>query len=570
MRLRRLLPLFTCLLLGACATAPQPRADAILLVGQVQGSGQRSPLEGRMVQVEGVVSADFRPGLGGFFLQGASDGDARTSDGVFVQADETLQVAVGDRLGVAGTVLELGGSGNQATLTTLEAERIEPLGRGSISRMVLDAPPADWEALEGMQVEISAPLTVSGSHSLGRFGEIVASFEGRLWQPSEVAQPGSARFAQVLADNDRRRLLLDDGSSARDPGEAWYLSGQPVPRSGSTLAATVGVVDQRHGQYRLQLTVPLQVKAAARPHPPVVDGAVRVAVFNLENLFNGDGRGGGFPTPRGARTPQELDTQRARLVATLLALDADIAAVMELENDGYGPESSGAQLVDALAASVPGWRLVDAGSDPGSDQIRVGLLYRADRVQRAGKPALLQGGAFARGSRVPQAQAFRRPGGAPFVVVANHFKSKGCSGAAGEQADQGDGQACWNPARVEAATQLHAWLQTDPTGTGTPLQLLVGDLNAYAMEDPLRTLARAGWVDALAGVATPPYTYVYEGQAGRLDHALLSPALAPRLAGAAVWHANADESDELGYANDDARTPWRSSDHDPIVIGLDL
>ena len=50
-----------------------------------------------------------------------------------------------------------------------------------------------------------------------------------------------------------------------------------------------------------------------------------------------------------------------------------------------------------------------------------------------------------------------------------------------------------------------------------------------------------------AGIAHP-YSYVYDGQIGRLDHALLSPALAARLQGAAEWHINADEPDAPGLA----------------------
>ena len=100
--------------------------------------------------------------------------------------------------------------------------------------------------------------------------------------------------------------------------------------------------------------------------------------------------------------------------------------------------------------------------------------------------------------------------------------------------------------------------------------MIVGDLNAYAQEDPLRVLAEAGWRDAFAGQAMP-YSYVYNGEAGRLDHALLSPALAARLAGAAEWHTNADEPVTAGYRErPDAAGPWRSSDHDPLLLGLRL
>ena len=119
-------------------------------------------------------------------------------------------------------------------------------------------------------------------------------------------------------------------------------------------------------------------------------------------------------------------------------------------------------------------------------------------------------------------QAFKRGNGPAFVVVANHLKSKGCSEAEGADRDQGDGQGCWNALRVDSAKRLDAWLKKDPTGHGSALKLMVGDFNAYAMEDPVRALRDAGWADAftVAG-AKRPYSYVYNGQSGRLDHALL-------------------------------------------------
>ena len=228
------------------------------------------------------------------------------------------------------------------------------------------------------------------------------------------------------------------------------------------------------------------------------------------------------------------------------ALDADIAALMELENDGYGPESSIAQFVDALNANGGDWRFVDAGTGPGEDEIRVGLIYRASKVTPQGKPAVLEGGPFGDRSRVPLAQAFKRNDGPTFVVVANHFKSKGCSEATGADMDAKDGQGCWNALRVDSAKRLDAWLQTDPTSHDTALKLIVGDLNAYAMEAPVRVLRDAGWVDAFAAAKVEqPYSYVYNGQSGRLDHALLSPAIAGKLRGAAEWHNNADESERF-------------------------
>ncbi len=560
------------------ALAPQAvaKGPSVIAIGQVQGSGERSPLEGRQVTIEGVVTADLRDGLGGVFVQDGGDGDAATSDALFVQLAPEQAVQAGQWLRITGTVQELVAGKSGQTLTALQADKIVAArSRPAPPVVVLDGAPASWEALEGMQVRIAAPLTLSGQDQLARHGELTVAFEGRLWQPSELAAAGTAENAALVADNARRRLRLDDGSSRRDPAGVPYLPGDAVLRTGMVFTGVEGVVDQRFDAgYRLQLTHPLQVPVAERPQPPVVPGALHVAAFNLENYFNGDGRGGGFPTLRGAKTSAQFQAQQAKLIATIRGLGADVAALMELENDGYGPDSAIAGLVRALndgQGRDGDWAFVDAGKGPGDNPIRVGIIYRASRVAPVGKPAVLEHEPFGERSRVPLAQAFRMGRkGQPFVVVANHFKSKGCTDATGADADQNDGQGCWNATRVESARLLNQWLQRDPTGSGSRDAVLLGDFNAYAMEDPIRQLHADGWQDAfkVAGVHQP-YSYVYNGLTGRLDHALLNPGMAARLKGAAEWHINADEADETGYQGRNVPGPWRSSDHDPLLLGFD-
>ncbi|MCA7023587.1 MULTISPECIES: ExeM/NucH family extracellular endonuclease [Stenotrophomonas] len=560
------------------ALAPQAvaRTPAVLAIGQVQGSGPRSPLEGRLVTIEGFVSADLRAGLGGVFLQDAGDRDPATSDALFVQLDPARALPAGQWLRVTGTVQELAAGKGGQTLTALQAETVAAArARPAPGITVLEAVPASWEALEGMKVRIAAPLTLAGQDQLARHGELTVAFDGRLWQPTELAAAGTAENAALGADNARRRLRLDDGSSQRDPGRVSYLPEAAQLRTGMVFRGVEGVVDQRYdGDYRLQLTAALPVPAIERPQPPAVAGALRIAAFNLENYFNGDGHGGGFPTLRGAKTFAQFQAQQAKLVATIRGLDADVAALMELENDGYGPDSAIAGLVRALNEGQDKerhWAFVDAGKGPGDNPIRVGIIYRAARVAPVGRPAVLEREPFGERSRVPLAQAFRMGRtGRPFVVVANHFKSKGCSEASGADADQNDGQGCWTATRVASARLLHQWLQRDPTGSGGGDAVLLGDFNAYAMEDPIRQLQADGWRDAfkVAGVSRP-YSYVYNGLTGRLDHALLNPGMAARLKGAAEWHINADEADDAGYQGRNVPGPWRSSDHDPLLLGFD-
>jgi predicted extracellular nuclease len=572
MQSRSALPLLLTTLASASALAATP-----IPIGKVQGSGELSPMVDQEVTVRGVVTADFRSGLGGFYLQDEGDGDPATSDALYVRLLEGALAppgfGVGARCEVTGTVVEAG-KGARA-LTLIQPGSVGPCKPGAQlpqPQPVL-AKPADWEPLEGMRVRIQAPMTVTATHALSQTGELLVSLDGRAWQPSELARPGTEAHRQLDEANFRSRLILDDGSSSREVDTVAYMGQQPVPRVGSLVTQAEGILEMRGGSWRLQVTSPVQVQPAAAPPAPQVEGTLKVAAFNLENLFNGDGRGQGFPTPRGARDAQAYQAQLDKLVATIKAMDADVAALMELENDGYGPDSSLAQLVDALNADGARWRFIDTGRGPGGDSIRVGLIYRQDRVSPRGKPRTLEQAPFGTHSRVPLAQAFVRKGGSkPLVVVANHFKSKGCSQAKGENRDKRDGQGCWNALRTESAQRLHEWLAKRPLGRKLDQVLVLGDFNAYAMEDPLHWLREeGGWTDAFtaAGVQSP-YSYVYNGLSGRLDHALLSPALVPALRGAAHWHINADEPEASGYAQGNVPGPARSSDHDPLLLGFDL
>lgn len=491
-----LIGLLAPVLCRAAEAAPQR-----LTIADVQGEDTRSPFDGRLVEVEGIVTADTRVGLAGLFVQQPGT-EPRRSHGVFVTGAGDAQVAVGDRVRIVGTVREVG-AGGDASLTTLQATTLEVLASNQpVPVRMLSGPPANWEALEGEHVRLAA-VTLNGSDRLASNGELIAAFGGRLWQPSEVAAAGTPAFAQTEADNARRRVLLDDARNGRTPKAVSYLPAEANLRVGSLLRQVDGIVDQRYdGQYRIQVLAPLTLPALPAPVAPQVGGDLRIASFNLENFFNGNGRGGGFPTKRGARTHEQFQAQLAKLVATIVPLQADVAALMELENDGNDGDTAVAQLVAALnaAGKDKDWRFVDSGSGPGDDAIRVGIVYRSTQVTPVGKPATLTGGPFDSHSRVPLAQAFRSSRGATFVVVANHFKSKGCGTASGADADQHDGQACWNATRTESAKRLHQWLQSDPTGAQTKLAVLLGDFNAYAMETPMRSLRASGWQDAFAVV----------------------------------------------------------------------
>ena len=331
-------------------------------------------------------------------------------------------------------------------------------------------------------------------------------------------------------------------------------------------------------------------------------------LLNYFNTFDGlpdtvdnctNGVGGAATDCRGADTRPSSPASTPKTVAALVALDADVVGFTELENDGYGPDSALAHLVEQLnIATAPGtYALVDADAATGQvnalglDAIKVGMIYKPATVTPVGQTAALNTDAFVNGgdlvlrNRPALAQAFEVSAtGARFVTVANHLKSKGScptTDPSGDpNADQGDGQSCWNLVRVNAAAELVSWLAGDPTGARDADVILVGDYNSYAMEDPIGVIEDAGYADLIASfLGEDAYSYVFDGQWGYLDHALSSASLASQVTGVGDYHINADEPSVLDY-NTDFKTPnlqstlyapdeFRISDHDPVVVGLD-
>lgn len=575
------------------AWAADAAPPAVVPINQVQGTGPQSPMLGQQVTVEGVavVAGDPQATPVGLYLQSLRPDEAgKASNAIYVVLPPAMMAPKStDVLRVTGTVAELGNG--QDTMTSLVRTQVETIGQRRIAWAWSDAGRLDELGLERYEGEARVwRVVVSDAERFADRGEIRVALGQRLFTPTEVAAPGVAAQS-VARHNAVRDLTLDDLPEGQPSALRWNYLPSPIssrfPLRAGTGLTVHGVIDQRSARYRL---VPTGQAGEwhhgpdnTRPSAPDVKGNVRIASLNVLNLFNGDGRQGAFPTPRGAETFAAYQLQQKKIVASVQALKPDVAALMEVENDGTGPDSALAQFVAALNAAGPikDYRFVDSGKGPGTNPIRVALIYRDTRVAAVGKFATLDGGPFTRHSRVPLAQAFRRLAkgkatGKPFVVVANHFKSKGCGkgedAAKGADADQKDGQSCWNATRVESARRVDAWLRTDPTGTQADRNLLVGDFNAYAMEDPITTLLAAGWQDALALAKVPaPYSFVYDGLSGRLDHALLSPALAGALRGAAEWHNNADESERFAYNGSDPDPgPYRASDHDPILLGFEL
>ncbi len=570
-------------------------------IHDIQGSGPASPLVGQAVEIEGVVVGDFQPStsFNGFHVQeedSGADSDPATSEGIFVfEGASTVDVAAGDVVRVQGTVVEF----NSGAITLTELASVTRVlvcaGGAAVTPSQVALPFATTsvpERYEGMLIETTQDLTVSETFGLGRFGELVLSSGGRLLNPTHVVEPGPAAQAMQAA-NDRNRIVLDDGDNRQNLDPTVYpaggLSATNTIRVGDTVRADRFVLEQRFGVYRLQPVEAIDIGATnPRPAAPAaVGGDLRVAALNVLNDFTtlNAGPGGCGPAGtldcRGANTAFELDRQRAKTVAEIIGLDADILGLMEIQND---TGATLADLVEALnAATAPGAYAVIETGTIGADAIKVAILYRPAAVAPVGAHAILDSAVDPRFldtlNRPALAQTFDATGGKRLTVVVNHLKSKG-SACPGDP-DLGDGQGNCNQTRTAAARALVDWIASDPTGSGDLDTLVVGDLNSYAQEDPIDVFTASGYanlIDAFGGAGS--YSYVFGGQTGYLDHALASPSLAAQVTGTAQWHVNADEPAVLDYnvefksaghvSSLYAADPYRSSDHDPVVVGMDL
>ncbi len=571
-------------------------SNAPLGIHTVQGSGLASAFAGYPVTVQGVVTASFQGanGIGGYYLQeteATQDANPLTSEGIYV-FDNVNSVAAGDLVTLTGTVMEYGSapvSQTEIAAVTAFTKLASGVALPAAAAVNLPFATPDYpERYEGMLVTFPQTLTVTDNYDYGVFGEVTLS-NGRLPIPTNIVAPGAAAQAQSTA-NFLNRILLDDGLSTLYPDPTPYLSsGDPATatrRAGSTTAGVTGILDNRFGTYVVEPTfVPTFVDANPRAPAPAVAGRLKVAIGNVLNYFNGDGAGGGFPTSRGASNFAEYQRQRDKLVAGITALAPDIIGLTEVENDGFGPLSAIADLVNGLNAAAPSgttYAYVDGSAvEITTDLVHVAIVYRAETVEPVGAPAMLSHPAFNNVARNPLAQTFREIAtGEVFTLSVNHFRAKASVAAGVGNADSGDGQGTNNALRVQEANALTEWLATDPTDSGDPDFLIVGDLNAYAKEDPIVALESAGYVnltEAFEGVGG--YSYSFDGEYGHLDHALANAPLAAQVVGAATWHVNSDEPIYLDYNTENksaaqvainAGTPYRYSDHDPVVVGIDL
>ncbi|MBB4659608.1 ExeM/NucH family extracellular endonuclease [Parvularcula dongshanensis] len=597
---------------------PPPPPGELVLISTIQGNGYESMLVGQAVTISAVVT---RVVDDGFYVQeevADYDGDEATSEGIFI-ANTDGAVDAGNLITVSGTVEERFGLTSLTNVTSIDVTGTGIMLPEYVGVTLPLASEGSLERFEGMRVSLTsstdAPITVIENFNFDRYGEVVVG-AGTQVQPTQVfdAQTQADEIDALQEANALNRLIIDDGVSSQNPSEFGYapatapgdngngyidagddfgLEG-PTLRLGAEMSGPVeGVLGYGFSEYRLlpDGTLPIDEATntgAREATPSDVGGSLQVVSMNTLNYFtslsdaSADNPAG---QARGATSAEDFARQTDKLVNAVLASGGEVFGFEEVENNGFGEGSAIRTLVEALNAAVGEDRYAfvipdGAGADGriGTDAITNAIVYDQTAVTLDASEVFTFDDGGSQQNRPAVAASFVEiASGESFALVVNHLKSKGGSGSGGD-ADIGDGQGAFNETRTDAAQQLADWIATDPLGTGDGDYVIVGDFNAYAQEDPIQLLRSEGLVDLIDSFIGQEnaYSYTFDGQRGTLDHGFATGSLADQVTGVTEWHINADEPDLLGYSSEftDAGfygdTPFSASDHDPLIIGLEL
>ncbi len=555
-----------------------PPSAASRTIMEIQGAGHTSPHANTTVQTTGVVTA---LASNGFYIQDATgDGNANTSDGIFVQTGAAPTVAVGDAVQVAATVVE---SFNQTQLSTPTG--VVKTGTGTIAPTIIGAggqlPPTRvvddtgsasfnrsrdgrdfYESLEGMLVTLKDAQAVDRPN---QFGEIYAVADQGAGATGMNSRGGITISRDTAADNPLRadlnpeRIQIDRNLATNT---------NPTTSTGDRLGDVTGVVDFSFNDYAIRPLAPVVATPSGLSREVSTltsgEGQLTIANYNVENLDPTDG------TARFAAIAQQIVTNLR---------SPNIIALQEIQDNNGTTVSSttsasltGQALIDAIvAAGGPTYVFVDNtfignetnGGAPGGN-IRNAYLYdpskvslvpgsldpvtdAADQQTNAANPFF--------DSRLPLAATFEVDG-KRFVLVNNHLSSKGGStelfGPIQPAVNGGEAN------RLEQAGALADFI-ADLLSNDPDLNiLLLGDLNEFYFYPAVEALLPSGLTNLWDLLAEQErFSYVFEGNGQTLDHMLMSGGLARLRPEFDAVHINAGFADQV-------------SDHDPLLVRFSL
>lgn len=539
----------------------------------------------------------------------------------------------------------------------------------------------DMDAAEGNQ-DMRVSRTFSFDYSAKRNNMVIAYKRPNPQPNQDHVAGSDAAKAQTAQNKDYRIVVESDEKPANGkiPYYPEFASDphNNYIRINDSVVGMTGVLHYSYNEFRLIPTANVTkanfVHNTPRTSSPVIkesygdDGfTIKVATQNVLNYFNSPygGHDNLFGDNRGAESQQEFERQQAKIVEAIYGLDADIVGLMEVENNGFGDFSAIRELLEAINAKYykenykdrfaresihnryvfvgfdkNGDQVLDQFDTVGSDAITTGIIYRPSKVSviagkvipmpwqdapmivdADGKPVVDGKGELAESGKNYQrntvAATFRVLNtGKQLTVSVNHLKSKGSTcwdDYVGTKAVDDDAQGSCENFRV--ASTYHLGQEMAKIGGD---QIVLGDMNSYAHEDPMLVLTsnptkkalkaadyiKVGnkWqfngeqgpvitqtfgfinaVDYKTPAGETSWSYSYNDEVGSLDHLLITSSLKSRLVDAVDWHINAPESTLFDYSNKykggdsneanpfynkEKPDAFRSSDHDSALVTI--
>jgi predicted extracellular nuclease len=597
---------------------PIPPCNITNTIAAIQGSGTASPLAGSIVTTSGIVTGR-KPN--GFFIQmpGAGDGDATTSDGVFVYGSAPAAAAVGNSVCVTGTVQEYVPSADPNSPSTTEISlptSVFALSTGNplpspVVFTAADTDPAGallyLQRYEGMRVQVNS-LTVTGptrgnlseanatSTSNGIFNGVITGIARPFREAGvQLPDPLPAGSPCCVPRWDANPEVLAVNSLGQTGGTALDVASEAV------VSDLVGPLEYANRSFTIDLD-PAPAPGVANntrtftPAPAATSDELTIASFNMERFYDTVNDPSVSDVVLTA-TAYANRLNKASLVIRNVLHTPDVVGVEEMENLATLQAVAAKVNGDAVTAGDPDpnyQAYLDLGNDIGG--INVGFLVKASRVTVvdvtqvgltttytdpvSGDPATLND----RPPLVLRATITRAGSdqALPFTVIVNHLRS--LSGID----DPTDGPRV-RAKREAQAEYLASLIQTRQTADPTENIVSIGDYNAYEVNDgyadvmgvvrgtpvptdqvvePPATITSPALTDLLAAApADQRYSYTYSGTAQVLDHVLVNPNMAARLARFA-YARNGSDFPEV-FRNDPNR-PERLSDHDMPVAYFTL
>ncbi|GAM71512.1 extracellular deoxyribonuclease xds [Vibrio sp. JCM 19236] len=648
---------------------PEPPVGITATIMELQGEGMWSPYtdpenhkyeSDEIFEVTGIVTHVQKSNLGGdllsgFFIQDQhGDANPKTSDGIFVNASKN-DINIGDEVTVTAKVREhygwtqLGSSntpafveltGNTATITPTT---IEPMDSDETFEHTL-------ERYEGMLVRVNDKTDM---HVTRTFGFDYSSYRNNMvlshnsvnYHPNQFNVPLTDAAKAQDESNAERRLFVESPFKAADGVVPWYPefaqdngtgTTENYIRVGATLGeqGLTGVLGYSYSEYRLYVNNEADNEtfvANERPTTPMLkEGELVVSSFNVENFFTSPfgGRDNPLEQNRGAESIEEYEIQLEKIVSALIAIDADIYGLIEIENNGFDEQSAIYTLVEELNSRLDKKEQYEIAMPAklegegyvGTDAITNKIIYRSKAAKLRDVHVIelpqqhvdLGDGNFKRAYQRDAFTASFKVNHAKedLVISTNHFKSKGSTCWEDEQTDDQKNdvnlQGSCEHFRVSAAYQLAKELEKIDG-----YKVLMGDLNSYGLEDPMLILTNRehapesyetwaardtyiggdetsgtplhgeqgaliehsyGYIDIVEELKPHTYSYSYNDTVGTLDYVLVDADLKGYVVDAQVWPINAVESTLFEYSTQYSGDlpkygdPYRSSDHDPAIV----